>query len=160
VKIEFSRDWTEFLSVLISQRVRFVLVGGHAVALHGEPRLTEDLDVFVDTSPENARLLRNALIEFGFGAAVPRQEELAIPGKVWMLGRKPQRIDILTKISGVSFSDAWESRVEVDFSSKPLFVIGREALIRNKKAAGREKDLRDVAVLAEHAPRQARRKKR
>ena len=67
MKIELNRDWTEFLSALISRRVRFVIVGGHAVAGHGEPRLTEDLDVFVERSPANARKIRQALVDFGFG---------------------------------------------------------------------------------------------
>ena len=71
MKIELSRDWTEFLSALISHRVRFVLVGGHAVSGHAEPRLTEDLDVFVERTPTNARRLRQALVDFGFGKVAP-----------------------------------------------------------------------------------------
>jgi len=76
VKIELSRDWTEFLSALIGRRVRFVLVGGHAVAGHGEPRLTEDLDVFVEPTSANARRLRDALEDFGFGAVASRAKDL------------------------------------------------------------------------------------
>jgi hypothetical protein len=76
VKIKLNRDWTEFLRALISHRVRFVLVGGHAVAGHGEPRLTEDLDVFVERSPANARKLRQALVDFGFGNVAPTPAEL------------------------------------------------------------------------------------
>ena len=158
MKIELSRDWTEFLSALIVRRVRFVLVGGHAVAGHGEPRLTEDLDVFVDATPANARRLREALNDFGFGAIAPSVAELANPDKVFMLGRKPWRIDILTGIDGVTFREAWAGRVEAEFAKKPLYVIGREALIANKRAAGRDKDLLDVALL-ERAPR-PRRKRR
>jgi hypothetical protein len=147
VKIQLSPDWNEFLSLLISKRVRFLLVGGHAVAAHGEPRLTEDLDVFVDPARANAGRLREALLAFGFGASVPSARELAVPGKIWMLGRKPWRIDVLTKISGVTFARAWRGRVETDFSPPPLFIIGRRELIANKRASGRDKDLRDVAVL-------------
>jgi hypothetical protein len=154
VKIELNRDWSEFLSALISHRVRFVLIGGHAVAGHGEPRLTEDLDVFVDPTLANARRLRDALVDFGFGAVAPAAAELAQKGKVFMLGRKPWRIDILTGIAGVSFKEAWASRVEADFVTGPLYVIGRDMLIENKRAAGRDKDLRDVAMLESHAPRQ------
>jgi hypothetical protein len=79
VKIELSRDWTEFLSALISHRVRFVIVGGHAVAGHGEPRLTEDLDVFVERSPANARRIRETLVSFGFGDVAPTLTELPSP---------------------------------------------------------------------------------
>jgi hypothetical protein len=88
VKIELNRDWSEFLSALISRRVRFLLIGGHAVAGHGEPRLTEDLDVFVAPTLANARRLRDALCDFGFAAAAPSAEDLACPDKVFMLGRK------------------------------------------------------------------------
>lgn len=152
MKIELNRDWTEFLCALISRRARFVLIGGHAVAGHGEPRLTEDLDVFVEPTLENARRLHSALVDFGFGGVAPTAEELAQVDKVFMLGRKPWRIDILTSIAAVSFEEAWASRVEVEFIQKPLYVIGREALMKNKRAAGRDKDLRDVAMLEEHAP--------
>lgn len=151
-KIELNRDWTEFLSALIARRVRFVVVGGHAVAGHGEPRLTEDLDVFVDPRAANARRLREALVDFGFGAVAPSASELARPDKVFMLGRKPWRIDILTGIDGVSFSEVWASRVETEFVASPLFLIGREALLKNKRASRRDKALLDVALLETHAP--------
>ena len=82
MNLRFNPDWTEFLSLLISKRVRFVLVGGHAVAAHGEPRLTEDLDVFVDPSLANAARLREALLAFGFGGDVPSVQELVVPGSI------------------------------------------------------------------------------
>jgi hypothetical protein len=159
VKIELNRDWTEFLCLLISRRVRFLLIGGHAVAGHGEPRLTEDLDVFVARDPANANRLREALMDFGFGSVAPQSKELSRPRKVFMLGRKPWRIDILTSIDGVSFERAWASRVRARFVATPLYVIGRDMLIKNKRAAGRDKDLRDVALLEAHAPRPARRRR-
>lgn len=152
MKIELSRDWTEFLSALISHRVRFVLVGGHAVAGHGEPRLTEDLDIFVERSPTNARRIREVLISFGFGNVAPTPTELAQAHKVFMLGRKPWRIDILTSIDGVSFEQAWKTRVKAEFAVAPLYVIGRAMLVKNKRAAGRDKDLADVAMLQLHTP--------
>lgn len=147
MKIELNRDWSEFLSALIARRVRFLLIGGHAVAGHGQPRLTEDLDVFVEPTLVNAKRLRSALADFGFEAVAPAPEELSMPDKVFMLGRKPWRIDILTGIAGVSFDEAWETRVEADFVRRPLFVIGQDALIRNKLAAGRPKDLLDVELM-------------
>jgi hypothetical protein len=151
VKIELNRDWSEFLSALISRQVRFVLIGGHAVAGHSEPRLTEDLDVLVEPTLENAARLREALCDFGFSSAAPPVEEMALPNKVFMLGRKPWRIDILTGISGVSFDEVWAGRVEADFLQRPLYVIGRDALLKNKRASAREKDLRDIALLEQHA---------
>jgi hypothetical protein len=97
------------------------------------------------------RRLREALIDFGFGAAVPEAEELARPDRIIMLGQKPWRIDILTGIDDVSFDEAWATRVEADFVAKPLYVIGRDMLLRNKRAAGRDKDLLDVSMLEAHA---------
>lgn len=152
MEIELNRDWSEFLSALISRRVVFLLIGGHAVAGHAEPRFTEDLDVFVEPSIENALRLRQALIDFGFHEVAPPAQDLAQPDKVFMLGRKPWRIDILTGIAGVSFDEAWAGRVEARFEAGPIPVIGREALIRNKRAAGREKDLLDIAMLERHDP--------
>lgn len=157
MKIELNRDWSEFLCALIARRVRFVLVGGHAVAGHGEPRLTEDLDVFVEPTRPNAARLRDALIDFGFGSATPTAALLAKPNKVFMLGQKPWRIDVLTAIDGVSFRQAWSTRVEARFVATPLYVIGREMLIKNKRAAGRDKDLLDVALLEAHEPPPRRR---
>lgn len=156
MKIELNQDWTEFLSALISRRVRFVIVGGHAVAGHGEPRLTEDLDVFVDRSLANARRLRQALVDFGFGDLAPVASALTKPNKVFMLGQKPWRVDILTSIDGVTFKDVWTSRVEAEFVASPLYVIGRDMLIKNKRAAGRPKDRADVASLEMHTPRTSR----
>lgn len=87
MKIELNPDWSEFLCVLIGRRVRFLLIGGHAVAGHGEPRFTEDLDVFVDPTLRNATNLRRALVDFGFGVVAPSARDLAKPDKVFMLGR-------------------------------------------------------------------------
>lgn len=140
-------DWQEFLRALLSENTKFLLIGAHALAYHVEARLTEDLHVFVEASPENARRLRRALERFGFGAVAPSEEELCEPNKVFMLGRKPWRIDILTGIDGVSFDEAWEGRVEADFHGITLPMIGRDALLKNKRAAGRKKDLVDVALL-------------
>lgn len=155
MKIELNPDWSEFLSTLTAHRVRFLLVGAHAVAGHGEPRLTEDLDVFVEPSAENAQRLHGALVDFGFGAVAPDIGTLAQPDKVFMLGRKPWRIDILTGIDGVSFEEAWSSRVPAGFDGGTLHVIGREALIKNKRAAGRDKDLLDIALLEHHSTRES-----
>ena len=162
MKIQLSPDWNEFLSLLISKRVRFLLVGGHAVAAHGEPRLTEDLDVFVDPARANAGRLREALLAFGFGASLPSVRELAVPGKIWMLGRKPWRIDVLTQISGVTFDEAWKDHVNAMIEGDtPTYVISRENLIKNKLAAGREQDILDVKQIkkaAAYAPEQPKQK--
>lgn len=169
MKIEIGRDWSEFLRLMISNHVRFVLVGGHAVAGHGEPRLTEDLDILFEPTAKNAARLLAALEQFGFGDMLPDAESLVEPGRIWMLGRKPWRIDLLTEIDGVSFNEVWKGRVRADFDPEPLPVIGLAQLLKNKRASGRPKDLADVARLEElqrlakkgrRAPPQARPRKR
>lgn len=143
------QDWLEFLNALLSENTRFLLIGAHALAFHVEGRLTEDLDVFVEPSADNARRVLAALQRFGFGSLIADAKELAEPGKVFMLGRKPWRIDILTGIDGVEFEEAWASREQVTFHGIRLFIIGRDALLKNKRASGRKKDLVDVALLEE-----------
>ncbi|MCC7538112.1 MAG: hypothetical protein IT379_17935 [Deltaproteobacteria bacterium] len=148
MKLELHPDWHEFLRLLIAHRVKFLVVGGHAVAAHGAPRLTQDLDVLFEPTLANSVRLRDALIAFGFGDVAPEAGALTTRGKVWMLGRAPQRIDLLPDISGVSFPVAWRTRVEVDLDGTHLPVIGRAQLISNKRAAGRAKDLADVEALS------------
>lgn len=140
-------DWREFFAELTAHEVRYVVIGALAVAVHAEPRFSEDLDVFAEPSAANASRLRAALIAFGFGDAVPPASELAKEGPIWMLGRKPLRIDILTQISGVSWVEAWAGHTTVDVDGLSLPVLGRAELIANKRASGRPKDLRDLDVL-------------
>jgi hypothetical protein len=145
------QDWLEFLNALLSENTKFLLIGAHALAFHVEGRLTEDLDVFVEPSLENAQRVVRALARFGFSSLISDPKELAEPGRVFMLGRKPWRIDILTGIDGVTFEEAWASRENVKFHGLPLSIIGRDALLKNKRASGRKKDLVDVALLEESA---------
>jgi hypothetical protein len=147
VRIELNPDWSEFLRLLLSHHVRFVLVGGHAVAGHGEPRLTEDLDVFVEVSAENASRIRAALLEFGLGDSTPSADALLERGRIWMIGRKPRRIDMLTEIDGVTFEECWNGRTEAEFEPASIPVIGLAELIKNKRASGRAKDLGDLERL-------------
>lgn len=144
---DLHRDWREWLSTLLSKNVRFVLVGAHAVGAHAEPRYTGGLDVFVDRSPANAERLMAALRVFGFGDVDLSVEDLQRPDYVVMLGRPPVRIDILTGISGVDFARAWKNRVIADVAGLDIPIIGREDLLTNKRAAGRPKDLADIALL-------------
>ncbi len=148
-----SPDWREFFAALQAEDVRFVVVGALAVAAHAEPRYSEDLDVFVEPTLENAARLAKALRSFGF-ESLPSVEALARTDEIVMLGRKPFRIDVLKSISGVSFHEAWRGRLEVDIDGLRLPVLGRAELIVNKRASGRNKDLRDLALLedAERRP--------
>jgi hypothetical protein len=140
-------DWWELLRVLQSNRVRFLLIGGHAVSVHSTPRLTEDLDILVQATLANGRRLHAALVEFGFGSLAPAPEEILDEDVFWQFGRKPLRVDVLTHIPAVVFADAWKRRVAVRFADFEIPVIGLDDLIANKRASGRPKDLADVTSL-------------
>jgi hypothetical protein len=110
--VELQPEWNEFLRALKLHGVRFLLVGAHAVAAHGRPRFTQDLDILVDPTPANARRVAAAIREFGFAETARDWRWFAKPYRITMLGRLPHRIDVLTSISGVSFREAWKHRVE------------------------------------------------
>ena len=103
-------EWKEFLELLVSEKVDFVIVGGLAVAFHGRPRLTGDIDVFIRASDENAKRVLRALERFGFGSIGLKEKDFAVEGFTIQLGREPRRIDILTSISGANFAEVWEKR--------------------------------------------------
>lgn len=144
-----NEDFLDMLRALIEADVEFVIVGAHALAVHGVPRATGDIDVFVRPSKENARRVMSALRAFGAPTSAHgvSQSDFETGGNVYQIGLPPRRIDLLTEISGVEFDEAWGSRVSVERSGLPLSFIGREALIRNKRASGRDKDLVDVKTL-------------
>lgn len=142
-----NKDWREFLALLNSNRVEYLVVGAFAVAFHGFPRYTADLDLFVRPTRENAARLLRALSEFGFGDLGIQAIDLQSAGKVVQLGVKPNRIDLLTAISGVSFEEAWASRDEAELEGIATQFIGRATLVRNKESTGRAKDLGDADEL-------------
>jgi predicted nucleotidyltransferase len=141
------RDWWELLATLQRHRVRYLLIGGHAVSAHGTPRTTEDMDLLVERTLANGRRLRAALIEFGLGSLAPRAEEILETDTFWQFGRKPLRIDILTHIPAVTFASAWKRRVVVQVDDVEVPVLGLDDLIANKRAAGRAKDHVDADML-------------
>jgi len=136
-----SKDLREFVESLNSNKVEYVVVGAFAVAHHGFARYTADLDILVRASEENVRKVLAALGQFGFGSLGIKAEDLLTPGIVIQLGVKPNRIDILTSISGVAFETAWESRTQGALDGVTAQFIGRDALIQNKKSSERAKDL-------------------
>ena len=145
--MELSRDFSEFIECFAVREVSFLVVGGYALAAHGHPRYTKDLDVWVRADPTNAEILL-ALDDFGFGDAGLTIDDFIDDDTVVQLGREPQRIDLLTFISGVEFDDAWEHRVELVIGALAVPVIGRADLRRNKLATGRLRDLADAEELA------------
>ena len=142
-----SKDLREFAALLNSNKVEYLVVGGFAVAHYGFARFTGDLDFFIRASEENAQRVLAALAQFGFGGLDISAADLRSAGKVIQLGVRPNRIDIITAISGVSFEEAWASRVPGDLDGLPVQFIGRDALIRNKESTGRAKDLGDAEEL-------------
>ena len=140
-------DLREFIALLSSHEVEYVVVGGHAVAFHGHPRFTGDMDFLVRPTPENARRVLAVLDDFGFGTIGVSEGDLTTPGRVVQLGHPPNRIDILTSISGVDFDAAWASRIETEMAGQRVRMIGWSELLQNKRASGRQQDLVDVAKL-------------
>jgi hypothetical protein len=126
-----------------------MVVGAHALAAHGLPRATGDLDIFVRATPENARRVMTALREFGAPLFDLTERDLSTPDTVVQVGLPPSRIDLLTSISGVAFDEAWPRHVDVTLGTLIVPIIGRDDFVTNKKAAGRTKDLLDVQMLDE-----------
>jgi hypothetical protein len=145
--MNLSKDLREFVELLNSRKIKYLLVGGHAVAFHGFPRFTGDVDFFIDASPENAALVASAISDFGFDQLGLKEADFRGPETVVQLGRAPNRIDILTSVTAVSFAEAWETRVETKLDGLPVWVISKDLLLRNKLATGRPQDLADAKRL-------------
>jgi predicted nucleotidyltransferase len=145
--VKLQKDLKEFIELMNSHEVNYVIVGGHAVAYHGYPRFTGDIDFFVKPSPENALRLIAVLHSFGFLDVAGVEAALVEVGKVIQLGRPPNRIDLLTGISGVDFDQAFEDSVATDIDGIPVRIIGLESLLKNKAASGRPKDQLDLDQL-------------
>ena len=144
-----NQDFLDLLRAFADHRVRFLIVGAYALGVHGRPRATGDLDVWVDASPENAVRVLSALKQFGAPLSQVAAEDFSRPGIVFQMGLPPCRVDILTELSGLTFADAWSSRTQAPFGPLTVDVIGRDAFIKNKRAAGRAKDLGDIESLGE-----------
>ena len=155
----FSPDILIFLRLLAQHRVRYLVVGGEAVIFHGYPRVTGDVDFFYENTPANTTRLFAALLDFWDGRipGIAAPEELREPGIVIQFGRPPHRIDLMNRIDGVNFSEAWSTRILVGLATRsgrvPARYIDLRLLLKNKRAAGRPKDLDDVRFLKPKASR-------
>lgn len=145
-------DFRDLLAEFNAHGVEFLVVGAHALAGHGLVRATKDLDVWVNPTSENASRVLEALEAFGAPMHDLTAEDLSTPGTVFQIGVAPIRIDVLTDIEGVTFSDAWNDRLETTFGDQSVGILSREHIIRNKKAFGRDQDLVDVKWLQNHPP--------
>ncbi|MEW6219622.1 MAG: hypothetical protein AB1634_08845 [Thermodesulfobacteriota bacterium] len=147
--MEVQPDFRDLLALFNKHQVEFMLVGGYALAFHGAPRYTGDMDIFVHVSPRNATRIMAALNEFGFGSVGLTAEEFQKENMVVQLGVPPVRVDIVTSLTGISWEEACSSRAQGKYGDVPVFYIGRNQFICNKKATGRKKDLADLEALGE-----------
>ena len=143
----FNRDYRDMIECLQRESVEFMLVGGYAVALHGWPRMTFDIDFWIMANPQNAAAVMRALKAFGAPLMDLKEEDFHKPGMVFQIGAEPQRIDILSAISGVAYEDAVSRVVRMEVDGLSLKVIALDDLIANKRASGRPKDLVDAMIL-------------
>jgi hypothetical protein len=151
--VKLQKDLREFIELLNSRGTDYLIVGGHAVAFHGHARFTGDIDFLVRPTSENASRVLDVLRAFGFGDLALTVDDFIIPGRIVQLGRPPNRIDLLTSISGVDFQEASASRMRAELDGLPVSFLGWQALIDNKRTSARAKDLADVAKLEAIAAR-------
>jgi hypothetical protein len=147
--MEVQPDFRDLLELFNKHQVEFMLVGGYALAFHGSPRYTGDMDIFVQVTSLNAIRIMAALNEFGFGAVGLTAEDFQKENMIVQLGVPPVRVDIVTSLTGVSWEDAYSNRVQGRYGDICVFYIGRDQFISNKKATGRKKDLADLEALGE-----------
>ena len=145
-------DYLDILAELSAARAEFLVVGAYALAIHGLPRATGDIDIWVNPTPENAHRIWSALVRFEAPLQDLAESDLSTDGLVFQIGVAPRRIDIMTSIEGVSFGEAWADRTSTTIGQLIVPVLSRTHLIRNKRACGRPKDLADLAWLEPSEP--------
>ncbi|HRR40176.1 MAG TPA: hypothetical protein P5244_02970 [Syntrophales bacterium] len=145
--MEVQRDFRDLLALFNAHKVDYLIVGAYALAYHGAPRYTGDMDILVCPDGENAHRILKVLGEFGFGSVGLTADDFTVPDKAIQLGVAPVRIDIVTSITGVSWEEAVAGRVQGSYGDIVVYFIGREEFIRNKQALGRKKDQADLEAL-------------
>jgi len=145
--IPLPKDLREFIGLLNSNRVEYVVIGAFALAFHSRPRYTGDLDLLIRPSQENAERMEKVVAAFHFASLGLTARDFAEPDQIVQLGRPPNRIDLLTSLTGVDFDEVWATRVPSSLEGLPTSFISRECLIKNKKATARAQDLADVEAL-------------
>ena len=145
--LNIPKDFREFIQLLNENDVKYLIVGGYAVGYHGHPRSTGDIDIFISTEIKNAKAILNCLKKFGFGQLGISTNDLTEKEQVIQLGYPPLRIDILTSIDGIKFSEAWNNRITEKIDDLSLSFISLKDLLINKKSSNRLKDLTDFEEL-------------
>ena len=142
-----NEDYKEMLQILLDQKVEFIIVGAYALAAHGFPRATGDMDVWIKPNEKNSKKVYKVLARFGAPINEIREDEFSQPGLIFQIGVVPRRIDIITKIDAVEFDEAESDKIFVDIDDLKIPVLSIDKLIKNKMATGREKDLLDAKLL-------------
>lgn len=142
-----NRDFKDLLFELSAAEARFLVVGAHAVMYYAVPRYTKDLDLWVEATPDNARLVYAALGRFGAPLEKLTIEDLSTPGVIFQIGVEPNRIDVITEVEGLEFEQAWSNRVQTIYGDISIFILSMEDLLHNKKTVARPQDLLDVEWL-------------
>ena len=147
--MEAQKDFKELLELFNGHKVEYIIVGAYALAYHGAPRFTGDIDIFVKPSLDNAQRILSALSDFGFGSLNLTIDDFQNPDSVVQLGVPPVRIDIVNSLTGVAWEEADKGKVEGSYGDLPVPFLGREQFVANKRAIGRKKDLADLESLGE-----------
>jgi hypothetical protein len=147
--MEVQPDFRDLLELFNEFEVEFLIIGGYALAFHGAPRYTGDIDIFIKPDPDNASRVMKALDAFGFGSVGLKTEDFKYPDKVVQLGVPPVRIDIVTSVTDVTWETAVSNRVQGKYGDVIVHYLGRNEFIRNKRAIGRKRDLADLEALGE-----------
>jgi len=141
------KDYEEFLELLNKHKVRYCIIGSYALSFHARPRYTKDIDILIEASPENAEKILIVLEIFGFGSLNLRVEDFSEKGNIIQLGYEPVRIDIMTSLKGLDFSDVWKNRVQDSYGKQMVNFIDRQNLIKSKKISNRTQDKADLELL-------------
>ncbi len=147
--MEIQPDFKELLALLNQNKVEYIVVGAFAMAFHGAPRFSGDIDIYVNPASENARRVTKTIQDFGFGSLGLKEGDFDRPGQIIQLGQLPVRIDLITSISGVTWEEADAGKAPGQYGDIPVHYLGRKQIIANKRASGRKKDLADLEALGE-----------
>jgi hypothetical protein len=145
--MEAQQDYKELLELFNKHRVEYMIVGGYALAFHGTPRYTGDMDIYIKPDTQNGERITAVLKDFGFGEIGLNVEDFVYPEKVIQLGVPPVRIDIITSLSGVTWDEASAGKISASYGGIDVYIIGREQFITNKKATGSKRDIADLESL-------------
>jgi hypothetical protein len=145
--MEIQQDFRELLELFNRHKVEYIVVGSYALAHYGAPRYTGDIDLYVKPAPENAEKIISSLNDFGFASLNLSAEDFCVTQQIVQLGHPPVRIDIITSITGVEWEEAWDNKISGKYGDIPVFFLGRDEYIANKRATGRKKDIADLEAI-------------